>query len=87
MPLEEVGPRTDMVTKSAQGLLRGRTRKDAWWEEGEREAESAASGSGLERSGDGTQRKAARSAGSAVGVGIMAARRSWKRGNSKAKVA
>jgi hypothetical protein len=42
-------------------------------EEGTREAESAAPGSGVERSEDRTQRKAAESAGSAVGVGIAAA--------------
>jgi hypothetical protein len=41
---------------------------------GHREAESETLGTGLERSGDGTQRKAARRAGSAIGAGIAAAR-------------
>lgn len=62
-----------MATESARGPPRGRGRKEAWWEEGAGEAESAAPGSGVERSGDGTQRKAAGSAGSAVGAGIAAA--------------
>jgi hypothetical protein len=75
-----------MATESPQGPPCGRTRKEAWWEEGAREAKSVASGSGLERSGDRTPRKAAGSAGSAVGTGIMAARRRGKRGNSVAEV-
>jgi hypothetical protein len=41
--------------------------------EGAREVKSEAPGSGMERSGDGTQNKAAGRAGSAVGAGIAAA--------------
>jgi hypothetical protein len=62
-----------MVTESAQGSSCGHGRKEAQWEEGAGEPESAALGSGLERSGDGMQRKAAGNAGSAVGAGIAAA--------------
>jgi len=70
-----------MATESARGPRRGR--KEARWEEegaGEAETESAAPGSGAERSGDGTHRKAAGSAGSAVGAGIAATRRGQSRG-------
>jgi hypothetical protein len=63
-----------MAMERSRGLPRGRMRKETRWEEGTWEAESAASRSGLETSGDGTQRKAARNAGSAVSAGIVAAR-------------
>ena len=42
------------------GPPRGHERNEEWWEKGAREAESVAPGNGVERSGDGTQRKAAR---------------------------
>ena len=52
--MEEVGPGTEMAIQSTQGPSPGRGRKEAWWEEGAGEAESAASCNSLERNGDKT---------------------------------
>lgn len=64
-----------MAAERPRGPPRGGGRKEAWWEEGAGEAENAAPGRGGESRGDGTQRKATGSAGSAAGAGIAAAAR------------
>jgi hypothetical protein len=48
---EKVGPGTKIETESARGPPHGCERKEAQWEEGAREAESAASGSEAGRRG------------------------------------